>query len=68
MKILITAKYVSGSAHEGGSSRFMRLVARELAKMQHSPILTDDPSFYIKEHFDLIICSHDRLEIGRTHV
>ena len=58
MRILVTAKYVSGSAHEGGSSRFMFLVGKTLRSKGHSVLLTDQPELIAGHHFDLIICSH----------
>lgn len=67
MKILITAKYVSGSAHEGGSSRFMRLVADTLVDMGHDVIITSEPGQLETHSFDLIICSHDRLDMVKNN-
>ena len=58
MKILVTARYVSGIAKEGGSSRFMRCVIDTLKSMRHEVIATTSPKQYINEKFDLIICSH----------
>lgn len=58
MKILITAKYVSGSAHEGGSSRFLRLVGDTLKEMGHEVVMSDRPQDHVMVGYDLIICSH----------
>lgn len=58
MKILVTAKYVSGAATEGGSSRFMKCVIDTLEAMGHDVIATPAPKQYINEEFDYIICSH----------
>ena len=58
MRILVTAKYVSGKAIEGGSSRFIHLVAETLRAGGHSVLLTDRPGLIANHHFDLIICSH----------
>jgi hypothetical protein len=58
MKVLITAKYVSGKAFEGGSSRFMKCVADTLSRMGHEVILSNHPEDHISEKYDLIICSH----------
>lgn len=58
MKILITAKYVSGSAYEGGSSRFMRLIIDTLADMGHEVSITAFPKEHAGKFYDLIICSH----------
>lgn len=63
MKILITAKYVSGSAHEGGSSRFFYLVGETLHDMGHDVTMSSDPAPVASDSFDLIICSHDRLDM-----
>ncbi len=63
MKILVTAKYVSGNAYEGGSSRFMRTVINALESMGHEVMATIEPKKYINEKFDLIICSHLLKEI-----
>jgi len=61
MKILITAKYVSGSAYEGGSSRFFRCVIDTLIAMGHSVTATTTPAEYAYVGFDLIICSHGEI-------
>ncbi len=61
MRILVTAEYVSGKAEEGGSSRFMRLVADTLRDMGHSVVLTNRPWQLVNHHFDLIICSHNSI-------
>jgi hypothetical protein len=58
MKILITAKYVSGSAYEGGSSRFMRCLADTLRGMGHFVTALADPGPVAGDYWDLIICSH----------
>jgi hypothetical protein len=58
MKILVTALYVSGEAFEGGSSRFMRLVADTLKELGHEVTVTSSPNEFRGETFDIIICSH----------
>jgi hypothetical protein len=58
MKILVTAKYVSGSAYEGGSSRFYKTVIDTLLSMGHNVTVTTNPCEYVHLGFDLIICSH----------
>ena len=58
MKILITAKYVSGSASEGGSSRFLHLVGKTLNAMGHEVTMSPYPKDHISHYYDLIICSH----------
>jgi hypothetical protein len=58
MRILITAKYVSGSAYEGGSSRFLRLVGDTLIDMGHHVVFSSLPEQHIDKQYDLIICSH----------
>lgn len=58
MKILITAKYVSGSALEGGSSRFLKCVADELRDLGHKVTATNNPRFLASNKWELIICSH----------
>jgi hypothetical protein len=58
MKILVTAKYVSGAAHEGGSSRFMRTVIDALKAMGHSVTATNDPGPLADKTWDRIIVSH----------
>ena len=64
MKILITAKYVSGSAYEGGSSRFMALVGEVLRDMGHDVTMSSQPE---NEAYDLIICSHDRINMVKDN-
>ena len=61
MKILITAKYVSGSAYEGGSSRFFKTVIDTLLSMGHTITATSNPAEYTHVGFDLIICSHGEI-------
>lgn len=61
MKILITAKYVSGNAEEGGSSRFFATVAKTLLSMGQEVILSNQPAAVVDERFDLIICSHNEI-------
>ena len=61
MKILITAKYVSGIVEEGGSSRFFACVAQALVNMGHEVILSNKPDAVVGECFDLIICSHNAI-------
>ncbi len=63
MRILVTALYVSGDVREGGSSRFMRCVANNLASMGHEVVLSNQPGKHANDHFDLIICSHVLQEI-----
>ena len=58
MKILVTAKYVSGDAKEGGSSRFMKCVTDALVDMGHDVTATNNPKSFMHEDFDYIICSH----------
>jgi len=58
MKILITAKYISGSAYEGGSSRFMKCVADTLIEMGHDVTATTTPEQFTADTWDFIICSH----------
>jgi hypothetical protein len=58
LKVLVTAKYVSGEAREGGSSRFMKCVIDTLKTLGHEVLATNDPKPFVKEKFDLIICSH----------
>lgn len=53
MKILISAKYLSGDTKEGGSSRFMKCVSDTLLKMGHT-VSTDT-----EKPCDLILFSHD---------
>jgi len=61
MKILITAKYVSGAAYEGGSSRFLWCVSHILAQMGHYVVSSMNPEDEINEEYDLIICSHNMI-------
>lgn len=61
MKILVTAKYVSGSAYEGGSSRFYKTVIDTLLRMGHIVTATNDPSEHVRLGYDLMICSHEML-------
>ncbi len=56
MKILISAKYVSGNANEGGSSRFMKCVADSLVKLEH------EITYNATDKCDLAICSHDIID------
>ncbi len=63
MKVLITAKYVSGEAFEGGSSRFMRLVGDTLSDLGHDVVFSDNPQAHAEKKYDLIICSHLLQEI-----
>jgi hypothetical protein len=58
MKILVTAKHISGEAREGGSSRFMKCVIDTLKILGHEVLATTNPKPFVKEKFDLIICSH----------
>lgn len=58
MKILVTAKYVSGASREGGSGRFMRCVIDMLRLMGHDVVATTTPRQSTSENFDLVICSH----------
>jgi hypothetical protein len=63
LRILVTAKYVSGNSHEGGSSRFYKCVIDALRAMGHEVIATTEPKRYANEKFDIIICSHVLAEI-----
>lgn len=56
MRILVTARYVEGTAYEGGSGRFMRTVIDTLANMGHDVLATNYPNE--KDIYDLIIVSH----------
>jgi hypothetical protein len=58
MKILVTAKYVSGAAFEGGSSRFMKCVIDTLRELGHEVMASAFPNEHRAEKFDLILCSH----------
>ena len=58
MKILITALYVSGDAHEGGSSRFFKTLADALILAGHDVVCSDRPEEHVDLEYDLIICSH----------
>lgn len=58
MRILVTAKYVTGASREGGSGRFMKCIIDTLQAMGHEVIATTSPCQYVNETFDLIICSH----------
>ena len=61
MKILVTARYVSGLAQEGGSSRFYKTVIDTLWSMGHTVTATNNPAEYTHIGFDLIICSHGEI-------
>jgi len=63
LKILVTAKYISGASKEGGSGRFMRCVIDTLTTLGHDVTTTNSPRQCINEKFDLIICSHLLKEI-----
>ena len=69
MKILVTAKYISGVSYEGGSSRFMRTVINGLRSIGHDVVDTTEPEEYEDTQFDMIICSHHlkRLYRMNTH-
>lgn len=58
MKILVTAKFVSGKTFEGGSSRFFKVIGETLKTMGHDVDITDKPLNFAAEYYDLIICSH----------
>lgn len=58
MKILVTARYISGDSVEGGSSRYMRCLIDTLQELGHEVVATTDPEKYVAEHMDLILCSH----------
>ncbi len=58
MRILVVARYTSGAAREGGSSRFMRCLINALEKVGHEVIATSEPKKYNGFNFDLIIYSH----------
>lgn len=62
MRILVTARYVSGDAKDGGSSRFMRCVADTLQAIGHEVTVTTRPGEHLNDNFDLIICSHEKLD------
>lgn len=57
-KILITARFVSGDVHEGGSSRYMKCLGETLYNLGHSVTMTSDPRECADELWDYIICSH----------
>ena len=61
MNILVTAKYISGEAKEGGSSRFFKTVTDTLLRMGHNVTATNNPSEHIDIGYDLIICSHGEI-------
>lgn len=58
MKILVTARYISGRALEGGSSRYMRCLIDTLRGLGHEVIETTDPGKFVSMKLDLILCSH----------
>ena len=58
MKILVTARYISGASFEGGSSRYMRCLIDTLKGLGHDVTATIHPGEYFDEPFDLILCSH----------
>lgn len=59
MRILVTALYVNGLVSEGGSSLFIKSLIDQLSSLGHDVIATAHPETVIREHFDLIICSHN---------
>ena len=58
MKILVAAKYLTGKAEEGGSSRFFRLVIKTLVSLGHSVVEATEPDKVVGDTYDLILCSH----------
>jgi hypothetical protein len=58
MKVLVTARYVSGASREGGSSRFFRVVIDTLKTQGHEVTATNAPAPLARDRFDFIICSH----------
>lgn len=66
MKILITAKYISGSANEGGSSRFLHLVGKTLHELGHEVTMSPYPKDHVAKFYDLIICSHHIEDIKKN--
>jgi hypothetical protein len=62
MRILVTARYISGAAKDGGSSRFMRCVTDTLRAIGHEVTATTCPGEHLNDAFDLIICSHEKLD------
>ena len=58
MKILVTAKYVTGDVREGGSGRFMRCVTDTLKELGHEVVASASPNGLASAPYDLIICSH----------
>lgn len=58
MRILISAMYVSGDPHEGGSGRFVQCLKNAFERMGHTVALSDNPDEHKDRVFDLILCSH----------
>ena len=58
MKILVTARYISGDSVEGGSSRYVRCLIDTLKELGHEVIATEHPGEFFCEPFDVILCSH----------
>lgn len=58
MRILITARYVTGEAREGGSGRFMRCLADAFRAIGHNVITSTAPEVYGGQEFDLVVVSH----------
>lgn len=58
MRILVTARYISGASVEGGSSRYMRCLIDTLRDLGHEVIETTDPGKFVSMKLDLILCSH----------
>lgn len=68
MRILVTARYISGDSVEGGSSRYMRCLIDTLRELGHEVIETTEPGKYVTMHLDLILCSHpERFAEIRRH-
>lgn len=68
MRILVTARYISGASVEGGSSRYMRCLIDTLRALGHEVIETTDPGKFSTMPLDLILCSHpERFEAIRRN-
>lgn len=61
LKILVTAIYVNGIPKEGGSSFYMKSIIDTLRAMGYDVTATNTPETVINQHFDLIICSHNKI-------
>lgn len=58
MRILIAAKYVSGNAKEGGSSRFFGCLSDAFMDLGHEVFKTTNDKTFDGEAFDVVVCSH----------